>query len=280
MNRTTSPSWQIAIGILIAGGVLFLAFGGYLAPILGTLSQPVISAQEWISTRFSSLYDLLKSPQDAAAMLAENQQLKDENAQLRTRLVELESQLAETQYLYGLLDYARARPQNSYVAAAVIGRDPSPFLQYVIIDRGSDHGIRHGMPVVTQQGLVGRVDAVTPRASRVQLITDAGMAVNVRIQKQEFDAVVTGSVTGELVMEMIPQQAKVEPGALIITSGLGGDYPSATIVGEVISVRKSATTLFQTASVQPAVDFESLRSVLIIVNFIPLDYQSLIPPAP
>ncbi len=79
-----------------------------------------------------------------------------------------------------MLEFARTQPENVYIAGSIIGRDPSPFLHYVIIDHGSDYGLRHGMPVVTQQGLVGRIDAVTAGAARVQLITSPDSTVNVR----------------------------------------------------------------------------------------------------
>jgi rod shape-determining protein MreC len=277
MDKSSFPFWKIVTGLLITIGLIFLAFGGYLGPLFGIVMEPVISIEGWISSRFSAMYDYLRSPQDIAKIIEENQILLGENAQLKTRIIELESQLAESDYIYGLLDYARARPGNSYIAATVIGRDPSPFMQYIIIDQGADDGIRHGMPIVTQQGLVGRVDAVSPRASRVQLITDAAAGVNVRVQKRDFDAIVVGSVTGDLLMEMIPQEVTLNEGELVLTSGLGGDYPPDIMVGQISSVRRSSTSLFQDASVQSAVDFKGLKAVLVIVNFAPMDIQMLIP---
>jgi rod shape-determining protein MreC len=181
--------------------------------------------------------------------------------------------------LYALLDFARARPQNKYVAAAVIGRDPVPFLRYVQIDKGSDDGVRRGMPVVTQQGLIGRIDAVTAGAARIELITDSFSAVNVRLTATQTDVMLTGSVTGELSLEMIPQDVTVKPGDLVLTSGLGGTYPADIVVGQVVSVRKRETDLFQTASVQPSANLAALRAVLIITNFNPVDINPLIPPA-
>jgi len=118
------------------------------------------------------------------ASLPKTHSLKTKFQQLQSQIIQLKQQLSESEVLYSLLDFARERPENKYVAASVIGRDPSPFLHYVIIDHGSDDGIQYGMPVVTQQGLVGRVDAVTAGAARVQLITDPGSAVNIRLEKQ------------------------------------------------------------------------------------------------
>ncbi len=87
-----------------------------------------------------------------------------------------------------------------------------------------------------------------------------------------------GSVTGDLGLEMISQEVTLQAGEIILTSGLGGTYPSNLLVGQVASVRKQATALFQSASVQPVVDFASLRAVLVVTNFKPVDLAPLIKP--
>ena len=192
-------------------------------------------------------------------------------------MIQLQEQLRETEVLYSLLDFARARPQDQYIAAAVIGKDPSPFLHYVIIDHGSDDGVQYGMPVVTQQGLVGRVDAVTASAARVQLITDPGSTVNVRLQNRNEDGQVNGSITGELSLNMIAQEVTLSPGDLLLTSGLGGNYPTDVLVGQVVTIERTENELFQTALVQPVVDYEALRAVLIITNFRTINIEPLVP---
>jgi rod shape-determining protein MreC len=124
---------------------------------------------------------------------------------------------------------------------------------------------------------VGRVDAVTANGARVQLITDPGSSVNVRLQSVQVDAIVTGSVTGDINLGFVPQDVFLQAGDLILSSGLGGGYPSDIVIGQVISVRKLETELFQTASVQPVVDFSALRAVLVITNFRPMNVAPLIP---
>jgi len=69
---------------------------------------------------------------------------------MQAQIVELQQQLVEYEILSALLEFARANPEHRYIGAAVIGRDPSPFLNYIIINRGSDDGLKRGMPVVTQ----------------------------------------------------------------------------------------------------------------------------------
>jgi rod shape-determining protein MreC len=223
------------------------------------------------------VYEFLTVPRDVATLRQRNAELENEISDLQKQNIELTQQLEEAQVLYALLDYARTQPDNIYIASPIIGRDPTPFLQYVFIKHGSDAGLRHGMPVVTQQGLVGRVDSVTAGAAGIQLITSADSVVNVRLQSSGEEVQLVGSLTGDLTLRLIPQDIVVEPGELILTSGLGGNYPSDVLVGQVISVRKSPTELFQTAAVQPAVDFASLRTLLVITNFRPVDISPLIP---
>jgi rod shape-determining protein MreC len=137
------------------------------------------------------------------------------------------------------------------------------------------------MPVVTNQGLVGRVDAVIGGASRVQLITDPSSLVSVFLQNSGTDAIMKGSVSGELTLEMLSQDVKIQKDDVVLTSGLGGEYPPDLLVGQVSSVRKRESDLFQEATVQPVVDFSKLEIVLVIVNFRPVDISPLVPnPSP
>lgn len=279
MKKISPSYWQTAILLLMIGGVLLLALGGYLSPILRVALDPFVNVQQWLSTRYLAVVEFVTVPRDVAALRQRNAELENKVSSLETQIVQMQQQLNEQTVLYALLDFARARPQNKYVAAAVIGRDPVPFLRYVQIDKGSDDGIRRGMPVVTQQGLIGRVDAVTAGAARVELITDSASAVNVRLAATQTDVMLTGSVTGELNLEMIPQDITVKSGDLVLTSGLGGTYPADIVVGQVTSVRKRETDLFQTGSIQPSANLGALRAVLIITNFNPVEINPLIPPA-
>jgi rod shape-determining protein MreC len=233
--------------------------------------------QTWFSTRYQALQEYLTAPRDMALLTQRNAELEAEVARLQAQIIELQQQNAELQVLSGLLGFARAHPESQYLTATVIGRDPSPFLHYVIINRGSDDGLRRGLPVVSQQGLVGRIAAVTAGAARVQLITDPGMSINVQLQPSEAEAILTGSLTGELTLNLIPQEINIQSGELVLTSGLGGNYPPNILIGQVSSVRRLPFEIFQSASVQPVVDFSKLQIVLVITNFRPADITPLLP---
>jgi rod shape-determining protein MreC len=277
MMKTNSPrSMQLIVFILVGLGIVGLALGGYLTPLSRVVLNPLVSAQTWLAKRYQAVQSLVTQPEDVTTLRQKVAQLEAENSSLQVQIVELQQQVTEAQLLSTLVDYERRHVENQYVAASVIARDVSPFMHYVIIDRGSDDGLHKGMPVITQQGLVGTISAVTAGAARVQLINDPGSSINVVLQQSGEEAVLNGQITGELELGMISQNATVQPGELVMTSGLGGNYPANILVGQVLTVRNEASALFQTASVQPAVDFSQLSIVLIITNFQPVELSPLI----
>jgi rod shape-determining protein MreC len=280
MRDSIPRSLQTTIIFLVVAGILALALGGYLGPVSNTVGGSFIGLQTWFSTRFAALQEFVTVPRDVAALRQQNAALESEVSGLQAQIIELQQQASESDTLAALVDFSRANPGSSYKAAAVIGRDPSPFLHYVIIDRGSNDGIRRGMPVVTEKGLVGRVDAVIAGAARVQLITDPNSVVAVRLQDSKTDSVLTGSISGDLNMQMISQDTSIKSDDVVFTSGLGGGFPPDLLVGQVFSIHQRESDLFQEATVQPVVDFSKLEIVLVIVNFRPVDTTPLIPVEP
>jgi rod shape-determining protein MreC len=268
---------QLFIILLIILGLTGLALSGYLTSASRIVVDPIVSAQTWLAKRYQAIQSLITQPEDINALRQSNAKLEAENSRLQVQIIELEQQVAEAQLLSTLVDYERRHVENEYVAAAVIARDLSPFMHYVIIDRGSDDGLRKGMPVITQQGLVGNIAAVTSGAARVQLINDPGSSINVILQQSAVEGVVNGQITGEIELDMVSKNATIQPGELVLTSGLGGKYPANLVIGQVVTIRSEAYALFQSASVQPAVDFSQLEIVLIVTNFQPEDISPLVP---
>jgi len=277
MKYRPPGSFRTIIIVIVAAGLIFLAVSGYFAPVTQIVLSPIVGAQTWLSEQFLAAQNILSTPREVTELIQKNAELEAEVASLESQVIEFQQQLTEYQILSTLLDFARAYPEYEYVGASVIGRDPSPFLQYVIINRGSDDGLQRGMPVVTQQGLVGRISRVTAAGANVQLITDPAMSINVRLQPSRDRAVLSGSITGDLILGFIPQEANVSSGDLVLTSGFGGNYPPNILIGQVTSIRSQDFDLFQSGSVQPVVDFEQLEIVLVITNFQPIDIEPLLP---
>jgi rod shape-determining protein MreC len=281
MRDSFSRTLQTTITFLIVAGVLVLAFSGYFRAVSAPLTGGLASIQGWFATRTQAIQEFLAAPADLISLRTRNAELEAQVSQLQTQVIDLQQRAGETEVLAALVDFSRANPESSYKAASVIGRDPSPFLHYVIVNRGSNDGIERGMPVVTNEGLAGRIDAVISDAARVQLLTDAGASVNVHLKNANTDAMLQGSVTGDISLDLISQDATIDPGDIVLTSGLGGGYPPDLIVGQVTNVRKLPAELFQQATVQPAVDFSRLQIVLIITNFRAINTVPLVPtPAP
>ena len=277
MRNLFPRTLQTTIIFLVVGGIMALALGGYFSSASNVFTGSLVDVQTWFSDRFVALQEFLTAPRDIATLRQRNTELEGEVAELQAQVIQLQQQVGQTQILAALVDFEQANPENRYQPAAVIGRDPSPFLHYVIINIGSNDGILRGMPVVTNQGLIGRIDAVIADAARVQLINDPASSVNIRLQNAETEASLVGSVTGDVVLQLIPQDVNVQPGDLVLTSGLGGGYPPDLIIGQVVNVRSRDFDLFQQATVQPVVDFNRLEIVLVIVNFKPVDISPLTP---
>ena len=279
MNIRFPKSLRILALSLAAIGILALALSGVFTTLSRLVVSPLTSLQTWVSQQYQGVEYFISASQDIREIRQLNTELEAENARMQSKIVELQQQLVEYEILSALLEFARANPEHKYIGASVIGRDPSPFLNYIIINRGSDDGLKRGMPVVTQNGLAGRVVQVTATGSRVSLLTDPVTKINIRIEPSRSAAVLLGSITGEISLEQIPQEADVNPGNLILTSGLGGNFPPNIIIGQVTSIKSRENALFQSASVQPVTDFHDLTIVLVITNFNPVDISPLIPGA-
>ena len=277
MNRNRSRTLPLLIFTLIAIALLVLHEGGQLQPIedvaqtvLGPVERAVSGLFNGIGDLFSAVRDLREQtrdcPFDRNALLEKaNQDLLTENA----RLTGLQS---ENDALKALLNFTQENPTYQYQTAAVIGRDPSPYVRFITINAGSREGLKKDMPVVTAGGtLIGRIDQVNLRSSKVQLLNDPSSAVNVRLQTSGITGLVIGQSSGLLRMQYIPLEAKLSSDDIALTSGLGGNLPRGLVVGQVITIEKRDVDLFQSAQLTPAADYERLDVVLVITNFIPID---------
>lgn len=270
MSRPSSNALVAISLIILALALLVLSIAGFLEPVQSTLLRPLAGVQDWVSLRVYAIRDVITAPRDVSALQQRIAFLESENARLQEQIIRLQEQAAEAERLAALLNFASSEAESRYVATRVIGRDPSPFIRTILIGAGTDHGVTHGMPVVTDLGLVGRVIEVRDTVATVQLITDPESAVNVKLQGSRTDGVLVARENGELWIDLIDQEASVEQGELVLTSGLGGGFPDDIPVGQVVSVRKRDFELFQQAVIQPAVPFDELELVLVITNFRPI----------
>ncbi|MBE0502939.1 MAG: rod shape-determining protein MreC [Desulfuromonadales bacterium] len=192
------------------------------------------------------------------------QRLHNENAQLKEQLVAHSELKQENERLKLLLSF-RAQREEPMVAARVIGVDATSWFRSITIDRGSAEAIREGMAVVSAYGVVGRVVTTTPHSSRVLLLVDAASKLSTLIERTRARAICRGD-GDSMSLDYLPLTDDVQVGDLLITSGLGGTFPKGLIVGAVTRVDKGGFDMFQSVEVEPAVDFEHLEEVLVILS--------------
>jgi rod shape-determining protein MreC len=189
------------------------------------------------STRTDSATDLLSGPRDIQTAREEIAQLEAKIDSLERENEELREDQGELQVLQGLFNRARQSPEFSRQIATVIGYDTSPAVRSIIIDKGSADGITVGMPVEGARGLVGRVFRTAPNSAQVALITDNASAIPARLGNTRATGVLSGSgLGGPLTMDWIDVKFNIEVGEVVLTSGLGGNFPQDIVVGQVIEV--------------------------------------------
>lgn len=210
------------------------------------------------------------SGSDLLNVYRNNQALRDENEQLRQEALNVGEIMAENARLHAMLEYKHGAPQFDLVAATVVGRDPSTWTNSITINRGSEEGITKDMAVVTPRGLVGSVVAVYAHSAKVQLILDPRSAVGGLVQRPEsrVAAIVEGSAANPTMPRMIniARDADIIKGDKLITSGFGGIYPKGLLIGEVTDIVNDDGGLLKYAVLKPAVDFDRLEEVMVIVR--------------
>jgi len=170
----------------------------------------------------------------------------------------------ENQRLRLLLDFKETQDIDT-LPARVIGEDASSWFRTIMIDKGSEHGVTEGMPVVVAEGVVGRVVRSSPRFARVLLITDASSAVASLLQENRARGVCRGQ--GDLlIFDFVLRQEEVAVNDRVVTSGMGDVFPKGLVIGHVKSVDSQEYGLFQTIEVKPAVDFSHLEEVLVLLR--------------
>ena len=247
---------------------------GYLEPIQRWVLRLLVPPQHALASVTDSASDLFTTIGELRTLRQENEALRELADKLMIENVRFKETEAENENLRQLLRFTQSNPHQEYRAAEVIGRDPSNFFSYLTLDVGSDQGIKRGMPVVTDRGLVGRITEVSFTSSKVLLIIDARSSVNALVQRSRASGVVEGVLGGALVMKYISQDQQISVGDVVLTSGLGSNFPKGMVIGQMTAVHQQDIEMFQQAQVRPTVDFSRLERVLVVTDFQPLEVLS------
>jgi rod shape-determining protein MreC len=275
MNRDRSRTWLVLVLAAVAVILLLLHEGGQLQPVENVVNTVLSPIERAASGVFGGIGNLFGAVRDLNELRARNAELEKQNQDLLTEIAGLRGLEGENGVLRQLLNFTQENPQYKYQTAAVIGRDPSPYLRYISINAGSREGLQPGMPVVTAGStLIGRISEVGLRSSKVQLLNDLSSAVNVRLQTSNAAGLAVGQQDGSLLVQYLPLTAKITDNDIALTSGLGGNLPRNLVVGQVTGVSKNDFDVSQSAQLRPAADYERLDVVLVITNF-----EAVEPPA-
>jgi len=235
------------------------------------------SVRTALSTVTYSLQVIAALPSDMGDWSSEffqtRDQLKQENAKLinthrlsNIRLQKLQGLERENMRLRELLG-SSFRLSERVLVAELLAVDLDPFLQQVVIDKGKNSGVFVGQSVLDATGVMGQVTAVDPFSSRVVLLTDPSHAIPIQINRNGLRAVVTGRGLGEdLIVQYLPYNADVRVGDLLITSGLGGRFPTGYPVGTVVSIDLPVGQAFADIRVKPAAHLSTSREVLLVLS--------------
>lgn len=267
--------WVIGIVVLVAVLAL-LGLVGWAATIedraataLNPVQRAFRQAGEPISNLLNDLDDFGRLNSENRALRSRIEQLEAENARLR----EEQKQVTARQALLEV----QAETDAVTIVANVSTRDLTGLRTIIGIDRGSNHGLRVGLPVLAAGGtLIGEVIEVRPRTAFVRLITDPDSAVRVLHQPSRSEVVATGDTLGNLEVR-IPWTSEVELGHIFVTSGLDGRLPQGLPVGRVSAAEGTVQDAFRHVLIEPIAPLDQLEQVLVQLTIPPPDLQILDP---
>lgn len=255
-----------ALALLLA----LIALAGWAASVedaasstLGPVQRAFRQAGEPISNLLTEVDDFGRLESENRALRSRIEQLEAENARLREQQIQVRGRQELLQ--------VQAESDELLLTANVITRDLTGLRTVIGLDRGSDDGVRIGLPVIAGGGtLVGIVIDVRARTSFVRLLTDPDSAVRVLHQQSRIETVATGDAQGNLAVE-IPWTAEVELGHIFVTSGLDGILPQGLPVGRASSAEGTVQDAFRQVRLQPLAPLEQLEQVLIQLTVPPPD---------
>ncbi len=209
---------------------------------------------DWISERTRSRNDLQR----------ENEDLRREQQVIRARLLTTNALEAENARLREMLD-AREQVEDRVRVAEILAVDANPFRHSLIIDAGYGDGVYEGQAIVDQDGVVGQVIEAGPITSEALLISDPGHALPVEVNRNGLRTIAYGTGEfGKLALPGLPNNADIRQGDLLVTSGLGGAFPSGYPVAVVSSVLRLPQQAFAEVQAEPVAALNQVREIMLV----------------
>ena len=199
---------------------------------------------------------------------SENETLKQKTSQLEQQLREFEIMKTENQQLKEQLNLAEKYGEFTTFPGTIISRDISNYSKTLVINIGSEQGIKEKMTVIADEGLVGYVVSTTNKTAKIQTIVDSASATSCLASSTRDTMICKGTIEKKPVLSAsnIATDARIIQGDSVETSGLGGIYVKGIHVGKVKKVNSGSNKTDSYATIETAVDFEKLETVLVITK--------------
>ena len=195
----------------------------------------------------------------------ENRRLKQKIAQLQEENYQMKEMRLANERLRELVQF-REKNSSSMIGAEVIGQDPSSWFKSVTIDKGERDRVKKGMAVISPAGVIGQILKTAPHYAVVLLLTDYNSAIDSVVQRTRAKAIVEGKGENRCQLKYLLRADEVAVGDVVVTSGLGGNFPKGLMIGEVKKVDKKGHGVFQYAELVPSVDLTQLEEVFVIME--------------
>ena len=296
--------WWLATVVVVSLLTIFLSQGQALNPVQNmslTVTAPVASG---LRDAARPVDDLFKGVTDRGDIVRENRDLREQIDQLQNDLAARQDTEQRVRELEEALGVKQGRPEDQLLAANVVAEDTSGLKRMIAIDRGLNDGVDEGMVVLSRGGsLVGTVSRAFEDFAWVRLITDPESTVNAQVNpsppqpaataptpapsgptpststptpspsattvSEAVRGVAEGDLRRGLVLDLLPPDSPLAEGSLVTTSGLGGNYPRALLIGSVQGVEQRPQSPFTKATLEPAANLSTLDTVLVLVSFRP-----------
>ena len=262
----------ILTGVCVSAILLSFTFnisGGPLNTVAGYVFIPMQNGINQVGSWISKQADKLES---LSAVMAENEELKKQVEELTIELNTIKLERYELENLRELYDLDQKYPSYEKVAANVIGKDAGNWFNTFTIDKGSNDGIEVHMNVMAGSGLVGIITDVGPNYAKVKAIISDTSSVSGMVLTTSDNIIVNGSLqkmTDSMSIEfngLNDRENKVQVGDPVVTSYVSYDYQQGILIGYISEINTDSNNLTRSGTIRPAVDFEHIEEVLVILN--------------
>ncbi len=264
MTASANPLYRLVAALVLSVIVIVLdqrtPWAEPVRHVLAYLTAPIhyvaylpVDSGQWLT----------EQAQSRSSLMEENQRLQRQSLILEQKVQRLAVLEAENVRLRELLNSSADLDANVLVAE-IIGVDPDPNRQELVINKGTGSDVFRGQAVLDAQGLIGQVVDAGPLSSRVLLLTDASHAMSVQVNRNGVRAVLAGNGQTGLRLLYVPDTADIEEGDLLVSTGLGQRYPRGYPVGTVTSVRHQSGAPYADITALPTARIDRASHVLLV----------------